>query len=112
MSLPPSPAFAALNEAASERILILDGAMGTQIQALGLGEDDYTGHGSGHVCRHHTDHPQQGNNDLLILTQPEAVEEIHYRYAMAGADVESRPIHFPRPPLRRPIMVWARRSTT
>ena len=87
MSLPPSPAFAALNKAASERILILDGAMGTQIQALGLGEDDYTGHGSGHVCRHHTDHPQQGNNDLLILTQPEAVEEIHYRYAMAGADI-------------------------
>lgn len=87
MSLPPSSAFAALNQAAAERILILDGAMGTQIQALGLNEDDYTGHGSGHVCRHHSEHPQQGNNDLLILTQPEAVEEIHYRYAMAGADI-------------------------
>ncbi|WP_090736066.1 homocysteine S-methyltransferase family protein [Paracoccus homiensis] len=85
--LPPSPAFEALNRAAAERILILDGAMGTQIQNLGLGEDDYTGHGSGHVCRHHSDHPQKGNNDLLILTQPEAVEEIHYRYAMAGADI-------------------------
>ncbi len=87
MPLPPSAAFAALNAAAAERILILDGAMGTQIQALGLGEDDYTGRGSGHACRHHSEHPQQGNNDLLILTQPEAVEEIHFRYAMAGADI-------------------------
>ena len=82
-----SPAFDAIRTAARQRILILDGAMGTQIQALGLGEDDYTGHGSGHVCRHHTDHPQQGNNDLLILTQPEAIEAIHYRYAKAGADI-------------------------
>ena len=85
--LAKSPVFDALNRAAAERILILDGAMGTQIQQLGLGEDDYSGHGSGHVCRHHSDHPQQGNNDLLILTQPEAIEEIHYRYARAGADI-------------------------
>ncbi|MFN3524764.1 MAG: homocysteine S-methyltransferase family protein [Paracoccus sp. (in: a-proteobacteria)] len=87
MPLPLSSAFKALNDAADARILILDGAMGTQIQQLGLGEDDYTGHGSGHVCRHHSDHPQTGNNDLLILTQPEAVEDIHYRYAIAGADI-------------------------
>lgn len=85
--LTPSPVFEALNRAARERILILDGAMGTQIQQLSLDEDGYTGHGSGHVCRHHSHHPQKGNNDLLILTQPEAVEEIHYRYAMAGADI-------------------------
>ena len=85
--LPPSPAFAALKRAADERILILDGAMGTQIQQLGLDEDDYTGQGSGHVCRHHSDRPQKGNNDLLILTQPDAVEDIHYRYALAGADI-------------------------
>ncbi|MFV0386023.1 homocysteine S-methyltransferase family protein [Paracoccus sp. (in: a-proteobacteria)] len=85
--LTPSPAFAALNDAAARRILILDGAMGTQIQQLGLDEDDFTGKGSGHLCRHHSDHPQKGNNDLLILTQPEAVEEIHFRYAMAGADI-------------------------
>ena len=61
--------------------------MGTQIQGLGLGEDDFVGHGSGHACRHHSDHPQKGNNDLLILTQPEAIEEIHFKYAMAGADI-------------------------
>jgi 5-methyltetrahydrofolate--homocysteine methyltransferase len=73
----------ALVAAARDRILILDGAMGTQIQGLGLSEEDYTGHGA---CACHG-HPQKGNNDLLILTQPEAIEEIHYRYAKAGADI-------------------------
>ncbi|WP_112310310.1 homocysteine S-methyltransferase family protein [Pseudogemmobacter bohemicus] len=85
--LPASPALAVLEAAAQARILVLDGAMGTQIQGLGLSEDDYTGHGSGGACRHHSDHPQKGNNDLLILTQPEAIEEIHFNYAMAGADI-------------------------
>ncbi|MDO5529687.1 MAG: methionine synthase, partial [Paracoccus sp. (in: a-proteobacteria)] len=78
-----SPVFDAIRAAARERILILDGAMGTQIQALGLSESDFTGCG----CAHHSDHPQQGNNDMLNLTRPEAIEEIHYRYAMAGADI-------------------------
>ena len=83
----PSPSRQALAKLARERILILDGAMGTQIQGLGLSEDDFVGHGSGHACAHHSDHPQKGNNDLLILTQPEAIEEIHFKYAMAGADI-------------------------
>lgn len=87
MSAIPSPSRKTLEKLARERILILDGAMGTQIQGLGLGEDDFIGHGSGHACRHHSDHPQKGNNDLLILTQPEAIEEIHFKYAMAGADI-------------------------
>ncbi|MFB2594816.1 homocysteine S-methyltransferase family protein [Paracoccus sp. p4-l81] len=83
----PIPAEAAALEAlARQRILILDGAMGTQIQDLGLSEDDYRGAG-GCACAHHSDHPQKGNNDLLILTQPDAIEEIHFRYAMAGADI-------------------------
>ncbi|ROU03415.1 homocysteine S-methyltransferase family protein [Histidinibacterium lentulum] len=86
-SLPFSPATEELRALVKERILILDGAMGTQIQSLGLSEEDYTGKGSGHVCRHHSDHPQKGNNDLLILTQPKALEEIHFAYAMAGADI-------------------------
>lgn len=73
----------ALRTAARERILILDGAMGTQIQGLGFEEDDFTAHGS---CACHG-HAQKGNNDLLILTQPDAIEEIHYRYAIAGADI-------------------------
>lgn len=85
--LPPTPALAALEAAARQRILILDGAMGTQIQGLGLTEEDYSGHGSGCACQHHSEHPQKGNNDLLILTQPEAIEEIHFNYAMAGADI-------------------------
>ena len=82
-----SPVFDAIRAAAQARILILDGAMGTQIQQLGLSEDDFTGHGSGCGCHIHSDHPQKGNNDLLNLTQPEAIEEIHLRYALAGADI-------------------------
>ncbi len=87
MTLPLSPVFDDLRAAARQRILILDGAMGTQIQQLGFAEDDFVGHGSGCSCAHHSHDPQQGNNDLLNLTQPEAIEEIHYRYAKAGADI-------------------------
>ena len=77
-----SEIFEALTEAARERILILDGAMGTQIQDLGLGEDHFRGERFGGCACH-----QQGNNDLLILTQPKMIEEIHYNYAIAGADI-------------------------
>ena len=74
--------LAALQKAARERILIIDGAMGTQIQGLGYDEDHFRGERfAGCACH------QQGNNDLLILSQPKAIEEIHYRYAMAGADI-------------------------
>ncbi|SEN13335.1 methionine synthase (B12-dependent) [Paracoccus alcaliphilus] len=85
--LPPSDTLRQLQQLARERILILDGAMGTQIQQLGLSEEDYGGHGAGCACRHHSEKPQKGNNDLLILTQPKAIEEIHFNYAMAGADI-------------------------
>ncbi|WP_018235815.1 methionine synthase [Ensifer sp. BR816] len=77
-----SEIFRALNQAASERILIMDGAMGTEIQQLGFAEDHFRGERFGGCACH-----QQGNNDLLTLTQPRAIEEIHYRYAMAGADI-------------------------
>ena len=84
-ALPPrdgAEILAALSAAASERILVLDGAMGTQIQGLGFGEDHFRGDRfAGCACH------QQGNNDLLILTQPQAIEDIHYAYAMAGADI-------------------------
>ena len=82
-----SPAFDAIRQAARQRILILDGAMGTQIQQLGLGEGDFLGHGGALAARIDSDHPQQGNNDLLNLTQPQAIEAIHLRYALAGADI-------------------------
>ena len=85
--LPPSDTLRQLQQLARERILILDGAMGTQIQQLGLSEEDYGGHGGGCACRHHSEKPQKGNNDLLILTQPKAIEEIHFNFAMAGADI-------------------------
>ncbi|WP_425364962.1 methionine synthase [Jiella endophytica] len=78
----PAEAAEALKQAASERILILDGAMGTEIQLLGLGEEDFRGHRFG-ACECHL----QGNNDLLNLTQPKAIEDIHYAYAIAGADI-------------------------
>jgi 5-methyltetrahydrofolate--homocysteine methyltransferase len=77
-----SEVLAALTKAASERILILDGAMGTQIQGLGFHEEHFRGERFG-SC----DCQLQGNNDLLTLTQPKAIEEIHYAYAMAGADI-------------------------
>ncbi|MDW6023542.1 methionine synthase [Mesorhizobium sp. BAC0120] len=77
-----SEILAALEAAARERILILDGAMGTQIQGLGFHEDQFRGDRFvGCACH------QQGNNDLLILTQPKAIEDIHYAYAKAGADI-------------------------
>ncbi|MBO0661068.1 methionine synthase [Jiella sp. MQZ9-1] len=78
----PAEAAEALRRAARERILILDGAMGTEIQLLGLNEDDFRGHLFG-ACECHL----QGNNDLLNLSQPQAIEDIHYAYAIAGADI-------------------------
>ncbi len=72
----------ALRDAACERILVLDGAMGTEIQALKLSEADFRGE----RFRDHA-HDQKGNNDLLILTQPDAVRDIHLAYFLAGADI-------------------------
>ena len=83
-SLPDAPSLTALRKLAAERIIILDGAMGTQVQTFGLTEDDFQGDGSYDLK---SNHPQQGNNDLLSLTQPSVIEEIHYRFAKAGADI-------------------------
>lgn len=72
----------ALEEIARERIVILDGAMGTMIQQLGLTEDDFRG---GLLADHNTD--VKGNNDLLSLTRPEAIRGIHDAFLEAGADI-------------------------
>ena len=65
-----------------ERILVLDGAMGTMIQSLGLSEEDFRGEEfKNHPC------DLKGNNDLLSITQPEAIKEIHRKYFKAGADI-------------------------
>jgi 5-methyltetrahydrofolate--homocysteine methyltransferase len=75
-------AFAALTEAARENILVLDGAMGTMIQQRKFSEADFRGD-------RFADWPRdlRGNNDLLILTQPDAIREIHLAYFQAGADI-------------------------
>jgi len=71
-----------LAELARERILVLDGAMGTEIQSLGLGDDEFRGD---RFCDHGCD--LGGNNELLTLTQPDAMRDIHLRYLLAGADI-------------------------
>src|SRR3954462_2715426 len=72
----------ALREAAAQRILVLDGAMGTEIQNLRLTEQDFRGD---RFAGWNQD--LKGNNDLLILTQPDAVRAIHLDYFRAGADI-------------------------
>ena len=70
--------------AAAERILVLDGAMGTMIQALKLDEEGYRGARFDAWNRE-----VRGNNDLLNLSRPEAVRDIHLAYFRAGADIVS-----------------------
>jgi 5-methyltetrahydrofolate--homocysteine methyltransferase len=72
----------AIRAAAKERILLLDGAMGTMIQNHKFGEADFRG-------TRFADWPRdlRGNNDLLTLTQPEAIKDIHRAYFSAGADI-------------------------
>lgn len=65
-----------------QRILVLDGAMGTMIQEYKFTEEDYRGDRFADWPS-----PLQGNNDLLTLTQPEAIKTIHRKYAEAGADI-------------------------
>ncbi len=72
----------ALTAALRERVLVLDGAMGTMIQSHGLSEADYRGE---RFADHASD--LQGNNDLLSLTQPGIIGDIHTAYLEAGADL-------------------------
>ena len=74
--------IAALRAAAAERILIIDGAMATMIQRHRLGEAEFRGE---RFRNHHKD--VKGNNDLLALTQPRLISEIHDEYLAAGADI-------------------------
>ena len=72
----------ALERALKDRILVLDGAMGTMIQRYRLDEDDFRGD---RFADH--PHPLKGANDLLSLTRPEVIREIHEGYLAAGADI-------------------------
>src|SRR3954464_13320438 len=73
-----------LRQEAAERILVLDGAMGTMIQAMKLDEEGYRGARFDAWNRE-----VRGNNDLLNLSRPDAIREIHYQYFRAGADIVS-----------------------
>ncbi|MEJ8571887.1 methionine synthase [Microbaculum marinum] len=73
-----------LRRLAADRILLLDGAMGTQIQALELDEADFRGKRLAGWTK-----PLKGNNDILNLTQPEAIRDIHRTYFAAGSDIVS-----------------------
>ena len=74
--------MATITEDIQKRILVLDGAMGTMLQRYNFTEEDYRG-------ERFKDYPSslKGNNDLLSLTQPEAIAEVHRKYFEAGADI-------------------------
>ena len=80
--LPLNPAGERLEALLRQRIVYLDGAMGTMIQQFKLQEQDYRG-------TRFADHPGElkGNNDLLVITKPEVVRNIHRAYLDAGADI-------------------------
>ena len=83
---------AALQRALADRILVIDGAMGTMIQQHGLEEADYRGarFSGGYDSEHpggRAAHDQRGNNDLLSLTRPDLIAGIHAEYLAAGADL-------------------------
>lgn len=77
-----SASYILLEQQLSQRILILDGAMGTMIQAYKFEEQDYRGD---RFSDWHLD--VKGNNDLLVLTQPDIIKAIHGEYLAAGADI-------------------------
>lgn len=71
-----------IEKALNERILVLDGAMGTMLQRHKFTEEDFRGERFADFP-----HPLKGNNDLLSLTQPQAVKDVHRQYFEAGADI-------------------------
>src|ERR1700682_5527011 len=72
----------ALDRALKQRILVLDGAMGTMVQRYGLTEEQFRG-------ERFKDHPKdlRGNNDLLTLTRPQVIRDSHTQYLDGGADI-------------------------
>ena len=74
--------MAKLVEEFKKRIIILDGAMGTSIQKYKLQEEDYRGE----EFKNHP-HDQRGNNDLLSVTKPQIISDIHRAFLEAGADI-------------------------
>ena len=80
--MPQNPRTRLLQQLLQQRILLLDGAMGTMIQQYGLQEADYRGERFADYARE-----IKGNNDLLSITQPAIIREIHAKYLAAGSDI-------------------------
>jgi 5-methyltetrahydrofolate--homocysteine methyltransferase len=78
----PTAAFDVINKIMEERIMVIDGAMGTAVQKYKLAEADFRGE----RFKNHT-HDLKGNNDILVITRPDVIEEIHTKYLEAGADI-------------------------
>ena len=82
-----------LLQALAERVLVYDGAMGTQLQAAGLGDDDFVLRGASlpplarAAAERLGEKPLDGCNEILLLTRPDVVEAVHARYFEAGADL-------------------------
>ena len=74
--------MATLKQLIDERVLILDGAMGTMIQRYNLSEQDFRGERFAEIPGQ-----MKGNNDLLCLTRPDVIKDIHHKYLEAGADI-------------------------
>jgi 5-methyltetrahydrofolate--homocysteine methyltransferase len=77
-----TPAFQQLEMLFQHRIAFIDGAMGTMIQAFTLEEEDFRGE----RYKDHS-HELKGNNDILVITRPDVIEQIHMDYLNAGADI-------------------------
>ena len=97
--------MADIYEQLESRILLLDGGFGTMVQQYGLTEEDYRG-------ERFREWPAllKGCNDLLALTRPEAVREIHVKYLQAGP-TSSKPTRSTPTPYRWPITDWRRTPT-
>ena len=83
--------FEQLTQLLQKRILIIDGAMGTMIQQHSLEESDFRGEQSPDLAHHsllcNHQHDIRGNNDVLVLSQPNIIQDIHREYLAAGADI-------------------------
>ena len=89
-----------ISQIVSDRILILDGAMGTMIQQYNLTEEDFRGERFAHI-------PGQlkGNNDLLCLTRPDVIQDIHRKY-LEQVRILLKPIHSVRLRFLWQIITW------
>ena len=99
MNTPAYTRAQALPDTLKQRIVILDGAMGTMIQRFKLTEAQYRGE---RFKDFHKD--VKGNNELLSLTRPDVIADIHERYLAAGADLIETPSA--PPPWRRRTTTW------